>query len=87
MKILQSLQDSKMQIISSHLSYKSSAGILSNYLTFAQSTTVMGILAIVESFVLFAFCIAVRRLKKRTHECEEATSIISPVVDMEVHDN
>ena len=65
------------------------SGILSQYLTFANSTMTMGILAVVESFVLFGFCFAVRRLKKKTNQSGEACPILKPRPnqDMEIHYN
>ena len=62
---------------------------MSQYLTFANSTMTMGIIAVVESFVLFGFCFAVRRLKNRTKQSEEACPILKsgPSQDMEIHYN
>ncbi|KAL5251577.1 hypothetical protein ACHWQZ_G017075 [Mnemiopsis leidyi] len=66
-----------------------SSGIMSQYLTFANSTMTMGIIAVVESFVLFGFCFAVRRLKNRTKQSGEACPILKsgPSQDMEIHYN
>ena len=47
-----------------------SSGIMSQYLTFSQSTTIMGLLAVVESLGLFVFCYCAWRLKRRGREVE-----------------